>query len=231
MDLKKIENLTQLETFINGFEPEIGRFGGRFFSKANEGTYSLNEIVKCFDKVAQKTKAKEDPALKPLAAKIARNIRELDLKGALVVNAYKQDHGFLAVVTSIRQFFGNLFYNRDKVLNKYADGAGKDQPELITLREEEGPVPFRASLTAEQEQAYNKMIALITGGKRALAPGEVALIKKIPLDVWTKYQEHIKSGSTERFQGFSAYLTEDDNQKLIALLALLGAARQGRMLP
>lgn len=122
-DFSQVENLSDLQLFFNkDWAPKINRWGGRVFS---EGVFSdeknnvkLNHIVAKLQQIV----ASEPYKIEQIKTIVAR-IRELDAAPVVYESC------LLKVVTKIRQFFGNLFYNRDKILTQLSEG------EIITPKD------------------------------------------------------------------------------------------------
>lgn len=103
-NFSQINNLDDLQQFVESCAPQIRKRGGRVFIVDSQNI-KLNHILQKLQKLA---KDPENETVK----EIAREIRALDHKKITYKNA------FVKASTKTRQFFGNLFYDREKILDQ-----------------------------------------------------------------------------------------------------------------
>lgn len=109
--LHTIDSLDSFEKFLKkNWSCTVKRQGGRVFI-CEEDQYRLNDIVKQLEWITSKSQYNMDQ-VKRLVERI-QNIDNLPIS----YNSH-----FLKTSTIIRQFFGNLFYDRKKILTELAHG-------------------------------------------------------------------------------------------------------------
>lgn len=101
-----INNLADLQVFVESCAPKIRKRGGRVFCKDSEKV-KLNHILQKLHKLA-----KDNPTEIETTQKIARKIRALDHQ------KIKYKDRFAKLSTVIRKCFGNLFNDRENKLDK-----------------------------------------------------------------------------------------------------------------
>lgn len=114
----KMEKLEEFQKFLNQIEPQLGLLGGKYY-KHEERNYILNEIVKEFKEIVKSDISSEYDLnlLEDKIKEVIKKINELENKG----NEKLNNANFLPkVLTSIRQFFGNLLFDRNKELEKFS---------------------------------------------------------------------------------------------------------------
>lgn len=108
--LNDIKSLDDFEKFLNeDWSCAIKKWGGRVFIH-DKNTYHLNQFVKHFEVLTSKPYDAEQ--VKRIAVRI-HAINHLPLTYQNV---------FLKISTFVRQFFGNLFYCREKIINELIKG-------------------------------------------------------------------------------------------------------------
>ena len=103
-----INNLSEFKSFVNALTSEIGRWGGRYFINGGK-KYRLNEIVKRFQEEQKKSNFSKT------SKQILNQIKKLDEKADSLLSKMTPK---IKILTSIKQFFGNLFFNKKKILDK-----------------------------------------------------------------------------------------------------------------
>lgn len=113
--IRQCQSVEEFSDFIENLAPTIGFFGGRFF-KSESGIlvvkkpkyYRMNQIVRKFSNILRNS----NPRSKTKATNCLAQINAHDKKGhALLAKAnYPRK-----VITYVKRFFGNLFYNRSRV--------------------------------------------------------------------------------------------------------------------
>ncbi len=114
----RCENLESLLHFTNNLsDPVIGFFGGEYFTVKHEKiskSYQLNDVVRCLTKLYEKEEASNKV---PLATKIVHKINQLNYSAR---QALTEKNIFTRIFAAIRRVFGNVFFNREKVIENVA---------------------------------------------------------------------------------------------------------------
>ncbi len=135
--------LDEYKTFLKKLNPKIGCFGGRFYKfEGKDITFKLNDIVRAFQRIIKNpSQSTDDTKINA----VIKEIRNLDQKAQ---NQLEKKSLIIKIVTFIRQFFGNLFFDKYKVLKeiqfskqKLATSVGNYR--LLPLKGEIGSVSCR----------------------------------------------------------------------------------------
>jgi len=141
------KNIHQLNEIVNKLQVnDIKTRGGRRFSVPGEkGTVALNDIVK---KIGEVFDAKETlPEYNEVTRKTIEKIREINAISNLNLKD-KLPLSFPRILTAIRSFFGNLGFNRNKVL----DNISKTVEEHLKKNKETSPKkPFATEIELNEE--------------------------------------------------------------------------------
>lgn len=111
----KTYNLNEFNNLLNQLESIIGPKGEKYFKK--KGTpekFKLNELVSKFDEIIKQTSNITEEN-QPTIHLIINRIRELDQTAK---NQVTQKNILIRIAVAARQFFGNLSYNRNSILNR-----------------------------------------------------------------------------------------------------------------
>lgn len=104
--LNSYRTLDQFASSLNEIKPVIGPLGGRYFHDKKSGKkLRMNDIVKDFEKTSQLYTCIDEKKTQSVINKI----RMLDQKAQ---NKLNKSNFFVRIMTVIRQFFGNLFYDK-----------------------------------------------------------------------------------------------------------------------
>lgn len=107
-NLSTISSLADLKKFADlNWTCQIGKRGGRFYSNGTE-KFKLNSAIKKLDQLAS-ANSSEALAIEQIASKFRKLSKE----------KVAYNNIFLNISTKARQFFGNLGYNREKILNHW----------------------------------------------------------------------------------------------------------------
>lgn len=131
-------NIQEFSDFLSTLKPKIGYLGGRSFEN-DKKSLSFNKIVRIF---AQAVKNDSEEVIDKT---IFRRLRELDQDGFNLLNT---SHWLIKAITFARQYFGNLFYNREKTLAKLefpgkTPVTSRGEYRLLELEGDEGFVDCR----------------------------------------------------------------------------------------
>lgn len=135
-------NLDDFEGFLTTLKPVIGRFGGRYFERdGNTSKFKLNDIVRSFEKIVQNPSQSTSKKIKS----VIKEIRNLDQRAK---NQLEDSNIITKITTFVKQFFGNLFFDRNKVLNgiqfsNHSLATSVGNYRLISLEGEKGLVSCR----------------------------------------------------------------------------------------
>lgn len=103
--MEMIKDFNSFYQWLDNVKPKIGDMGGRFFVDAQGKQHRLNEIVAHFRKIHPTERKKR------LSNRILKKIIHLNREANTLLN---QKSIFIRITTAIRQFFGNLFYDKKK---------------------------------------------------------------------------------------------------------------------
>lgn len=111
--IAKSNNLGEFKDLLPNFKPIIGHRGGRYYQLEGEKTlYTLNDIVRNFEKIIQNPSPSTD------SKKIKSVIKEIRKLDQSAQSQLQEKSLTIKIATYIRQFFGNLFFDKNKFLNK-----------------------------------------------------------------------------------------------------------------
>lgn len=148
ISLSDVKNIDDFKNYLMPLEPHIGCFGGRYYKSrhANNPTLvTLNDIVRTFDKIIQSNSECENEKKTYQIKEIIRGIRRLDNDGDQRLN---NANILRRIITYARQFFGNLCFNREAILDKIEFpgktlATSRKNYRLLLLKGEEGSVACR----------------------------------------------------------------------------------------
>lgn len=107
--IKACKNIEEFNNNIKNLSPKIGKLGGRSFHDKSGNKYSLNQIVITFAKLADNSKTTES-ALK--------NIDNLNRSANIKLH---KKNAIVKALTFLRQFIGNINFNKNKILQRISD--------------------------------------------------------------------------------------------------------------
>lgn len=121
-ELNQCNDLPSLAKLIQNIKSqEIGALGGRKFIKkdgsAKQGNVCLKDIVRKFEVLHLNADATLDNI--DLAHKTLGHIIDLDRGGNAKLQEASKKNCFIYILTKIRQFFGNFFYNKEEKLKTF----------------------------------------------------------------------------------------------------------------
>lgn len=139
----KSNTLDEFKDFLINLKPVIGQYGGRYYKIDVEDTkFTLNDIVRAFEKMIQNS---SQPIDNKKIRSVIKEIRNLDQNAQ---NQLEKTDLIIKIATYVRQFFGNFFFDRNKVLlgvqfpnQKLATSVGNYR--LVPLEGEVGSVACR----------------------------------------------------------------------------------------
>lgn len=114
MSIYNLKKISEFECFLNSLTPTIGRWGGRYYvpQGSTNTQLSLNNIVRQFQRIVRNPTAASDSQNVQL---VIKKIRELDQSAQTQL---KESKLVTEILTFIRQFFGNFFFDKQKALNE-----------------------------------------------------------------------------------------------------------------
>lgn len=139
----ELYSLDEFKDFLTTLRPEIGLYGGRQYKRDNDDTeFKLNDIVRTFEMIVKNPSSTGDDKK---TRSVIKEIKNLD-QGAQ--NLLEEMDLCIQIATFVRQFFGNLFFDRNQVLHeiqfpkqKLATSVGNYR--LLPLEGEVGSVECR----------------------------------------------------------------------------------------
>lgn len=169
--MNNIKNLNSLEEIYNylfpekvgkndGFTVKIGLTGRKY--RYNDEEFRLNDLVKQVQKVSQIEISDPKSNSDYQANEIIKKIKFLDRLGNTVLDQEK--NCILTIVTLVQRFFGNILFNRNKILkniSKQYATALKNQPQQLPKVDNNSKVDKPVKQAGVKEQSNPKSANIV----------------------------------------------------------------------